>query len=154
MTGIEQTGSAFSEAELAYLHGERRLARIATVGKDGAPHVVPVGWTHNTDTDTLDVGGHSLAETKKFRDVAYSGRAAIVIDDLTSTNPFRPRAIEVRGRAEAITGPRPVIRIHPERIVSWGIEAQRNARTVNRTSDRPGPGNPTPGPGRTEGRDD
>lgn len=35
--------SAFSDAELAYLTGERRLARIATVGKDGTPHVVPVG---------------------------------------------------------------------------------------------------------------
>ncbi|MDQ2894578.1 MAG: PPOX class F420-dependent oxidoreductase [Actinomycetota bacterium] len=124
---------------MTYLHGERRLARIATVGQDGTPDVVPVGWTHNADTDTLDVAGHGLAETTKFRDVVCSGRAAIVVDDLASTNPFRPRTIEVRGRAEAITGPRPVIRIHPERIVSWGIDAQRNARTVNRTEQRQEP---------------
>ncbi|MDQ2894324.1 MAG: PPOX class F420-dependent oxidoreductase [Actinomycetota bacterium] len=130
MVGLKHTASVFTKLELAYLHGERRLARMATVGKDGTPHVVPVGWTHNTHTDTLDVGGHSLAETKKFRDVARSGRAAIVIDDVASTNPFRPRAIEVRGHAEAITGPEPIIRVYPERIVAWGIDSQRNARTV------------------------
>lgn len=124
--------SVFTAGELSYLHGGRRLGRIATIGGDGAPHVVPVGWSHNIEHDTIDVGGHSLADTKKFRDVARTGRAAIVIDDLASTNPFRPRAIEVRGRAEAITEPRPVIRIHPERIVSWGIDPQRNARTVTR----------------------
>lgn len=44
------TTSVFSEAELAYLQGERRLARIATVGPDGTPHVVPVGmWSYNRE---------------------------------------------------------------------------------------------------------
>ena len=127
--------SMFTDRELDYLHGERRLGRIATVGKDGTPHVVPVGWSHNTEHDTIDVGGREFEKTKKFRDAARSGRAAIVIDDLASTDPWRPRAIEVRGRAEAITEPQPLIRIHPERIVSWGIEPQRLARTVER---RPG----------------
>jgi pyridoxamine 5'-phosphate oxidase family protein len=130
MTPNEQPASVFTEAELAYLHGERRLARIATVGKDGTPHVVPVGWTHNLEHDTIDVTGHELQQTKKFRDVARSGRAAVVIDDLASVNPFRPRAIEARGHADAITEQQALIRIHPERIVSWGIAAQRNARTV------------------------
>lgn len=121
-----------SSAEISYLYGARRLGRIATVGRDGTPHVVPVGWTHNSESDTIDVSGHDLAKTKKFRDVERTGRAAIVIDDLASTNPFRPRAIEVRGRAEAIAEPQAIIRVHPERIVSWGIEPQRNARTVKR----------------------
>lgn len=113
--------SAFTDAELRYLRGERRLGRIATVRRDGTPHVVPVGWTHNPDEDTIDVGGRALEGTKKFRDVARTGRAAIVIDDLESTDPWRPRGIEVRGRAEAIAAPRPLVRIHPERVVSWGI---------------------------------
>ncbi|MBA3359673.1 MAG: PPOX class F420-dependent oxidoreductase [Thermoleophilaceae bacterium] len=113
--------SAFSEAELSYLLGERRLGRIATTGKDGTPHVVPVGWSYNAEHDSIDVGGRDLERTKKYRDVERSGRAAIVIDDLASTDPWRPRAVEVRGRAEAIGGGRPLIRIHPERLVSWGI---------------------------------
>jgi pyridoxamine 5'-phosphate oxidase family protein len=62
--------------------------------------------------------------------VARTGRAAIVVDDLASTDPWRPRGIEVRGRGEAIAMPTPLIRIHPERIVSWGLGAPRSARTV------------------------
>src|SRR5687767_2058024 len=114
--------SAFSEYELNYLlGGERRLGRVATVGKDGTPHVVPVGFSYNREADAIDVGGHDNAATKKYRDVARSGRAAIVVDDLASTNPWRPRGVEVRGRAEAIDGDRPVIRIHPDRVRSWGL---------------------------------
>jgi pyridoxamine 5'-phosphate oxidase family protein len=113
--------SAFSQSELDYLQNGRRLARIATVGKDGTPHVVPVGWSYNPEEDAIEVRGRDNANTKKFRDVARTGRAAIVIDDLASTDPWRPRAVEVRGRAEAITEPRAVIRIHPERVVSWGL---------------------------------
>ncbi len=114
--------SAFTDEELAYLRGERRLARLATVGADGTPHVVPVGWSLRADLDAIEVGGHDFAATKKFRDVKRSGRAAIVIDDLASTDPWRPRGIEVRGRAEAVEAPRPLIRIDPLRIVSWGID--------------------------------
>jgi pyridoxamine 5'-phosphate oxidase family protein len=137
--------SAFTDDELAYLLSEfeelvtdRRLARLASVGKDGTPHVVPVGWSYNAELDTIDITGFDFEQTKKFRDVARSGRAAIVVDDLASTNPWRPRGVEVRGRAEAINdGPaatswgRALIRIHPERIVSWGIESEgRQSRAV------------------------
>lgn len=121
--------SAFTPGELAYLHGERRLARLATVGPDGTPHVVPVGWAHNPELDTIDVGGRDFAATKKFRDVARSGKAAIVVDDVLP--PWQPRGIEVRGPAEALDGPVPLIRIHPKRIVSWGLEnGRRQARGV------------------------
>lgn len=81
--------SAFSDAELAYLLGERRLARVATVGKDGTPHVVPVGFSYNPEHDVIDVGGRDFAQSKKYRDVKRSGRAAIVIDDLASIDPWR-----------------------------------------------------------------
>ena len=122
--------SVFAEAELRYLSGGRQLGRIATVGDDGTPHVVPVGWIYNAARDTIDIGGHELTTTKKFRDVRRSGRVAIVIDDLESTDPWRPRGIEIRGRGETIAMPTPLIRIHPERIVSWGLGAGRSARTV------------------------
>ena len=122
--------SVFTKAERGYLTGGRQLGRIATVGADGTPHVVPVAWIYNAVRDTIDVGGHELEQSKKFRDVARTGRAAIVIDDLQSTDPWRPRAVEVRGRAEAIALPTPLIRIYPERIVSWGLEHGYSARTV------------------------
>lgn len=123
-------GSVFTPEELAYLHEGRRLGRIATVGSDGTPHVVPSGFTHNTALDTIDVTGRAVASTKKFRDVARQGRAAIVIDDLASVNPWHPRAIEVRGRAQAVAEPEALIRIYPERVVSWGLGSSRSARTT------------------------
>ena len=125
--------SNFTQNEIEYLRSAL-LGRLATVGGDGTPHVAPVGmFSYNAGFDTIDVGGHALTNTKKFRDVARSGRAALVVDDLASTDPWQPRGIEVRGRAEAIAGPKPVIRIHPERIITWGIDTdgfQRNSRSV------------------------
>lgn len=132
--------SVFTDKEIAYLTGERRLARMATVGKDGTPHVVPVGWSFNAGEDAIEIGGFDLERTKKYGDVARTGRAAVVIDDIASVNPWRVRGVEVRGHAEAIAKPRPFIRIRPERIVSWGIESQANgpryARTVAAAGDR------------------
>jgi pyridoxamine 5'-phosphate oxidase family protein len=115
---------AFNAEEIEYMTRERRLARIATVGADGMPHVVPVGWSYNAEQDTIDVGGHDMAATKKFRDVKLGSRAAIVIDDVVP--PWLPRGIEVRGRAEALedngtSPPAPVIRIHPDHVRSWGL---------------------------------
>jgi pyridoxamine 5'-phosphate oxidase family protein len=123
----------FTDAELSYLVGERRLARIATVGRDGTPHVTPVGWGFDAAAEVFEVGGHDLARTKKFRDVADTGRAALVIDDVLP--PWHPRGVEVRGRAEAVDdGTKTVIRIHPDRIVTWGLESaaigDRRARSA------------------------
>lgn len=119
--------NAFKQHEVAFLESGRRLGRIATVGRDGTPHVVPVGWTYNAETDTIDVGGHDFATTKKFLDVARHGRAAIVIDEVLA--PWSPRGIEVRGRAEAVAGPPAMIRISPDRVRSWGLDTEAEVRT-------------------------
>jgi len=98
------------------------MARLATVGPDGTPHVMPIGMCRlDEETDAIDNLGRGLSTTKKWRDVQRSGRAALVIDDVLP--PFSPRGIEVRGRAEVVDGPEPAIRIHPERIVAWGLRA-------------------------------
>ena len=124
--------SAFSPAEVAYLDSQR-LARIATSGSGGQPHVVPVSFRYNPDTDTIDVGGHGFAQRKKYRDVQSNPRVAIVVDDLASIDPWRPRMIEIRGEAEVLPsggetiGPGfdpPMFRIRPKRIVSVGIEGE------------------------------
>jgi pyridoxamine 5'-phosphate oxidase family protein len=85
----------FTDAEQDFLQsGERRLGRIATVGPDGAPHVTPVGWRIDAETGVVEVGGMNLPATKKFRDVARTGQAAIVIDDVLP--PWQPRGVEIR----------------------------------------------------------
>jgi pyridoxamine 5'-phosphate oxidase family protein len=77
--------------EIEYL-GSGFLGRLATVGPDGTPHIAPVGMiSYNPHLDTMDIRGHDLTNTKKYRDIARYGRAAIVVDDLTSTKPWRPR---------------------------------------------------------------
>ncbi len=123
----------FTESETEFLTGERHLGRLATVGHDGMPHVTPVGWSLNEEQATIDVAGMDLTATKKFRDVARSGVAALVIDDVLP--PWRPRGVEVRGEAEAIVGPPAVIRLRPHRILSWGLEGSgsspRQARNVS-----------------------
>jgi pyridoxamine 5'-phosphate oxidase family protein len=134
--------SVFTPAEVAYLQSQR-LARIATAGPDAQPHVVPVSFRYNPDEDTIDVGGHGFTQRKKYRDVQRNRRVAVVIDDLASIDPWRPRMIEIRGEAEVLpsggetVGPGfdpEMFRIRPKRIVSIGIEGDgpfgRNARSV------------------------
>jgi pyridoxamine 5'-phosphate oxidase family protein len=134
--------SAFTPAEIAYLQSQR-LGRLATVGPDGQPHVVPVTFRYNPDLDAIDVGGHGFAGSKKYRDAGRNPRAAFVVDDVPSVDPWRARGIEVRGEAETLaTGGKEImpgfademIRLRPRRIVSWGIEGDNpfvaNARSV------------------------
>src|ERR1700761_3678024 len=89
--------SAFTEKEIGYLN-EQQLGRIATVGADGQPHVVPTSFSYNAEHDAIDVGGLRMGQTKKVRDVARTGRATIVVDDVLP--PWQPRMLEIRGTAE------------------------------------------------------
>lgn len=123
--------STFTPQEIAYLQSQL-LGRLATVGVDGDPHVVPVGFRYNPDLDTIDIGGHGIAQSKKYRDIALSGRAAFVVDDLVSVDPWTPRMLAVRGQAEALpSGGQAImpdfapelIRIFPTWIGSFGINA-------------------------------
>jgi pyridoxamine 5'-phosphate oxidase family protein len=131
--------SSFTPKEIEYL-AEQRLGRLATVNAAGEPHVMPVGFRYNAELDTIDIGGHNMAKSKKFRDVSATERAAFVVDDVLP--PWRPRGIEVRGEAEVHTeGGRQVvedfseelIRVFPKRIVGWGIDSDAykpNSRSV------------------------
>src|SRR5215468_5897732 len=131
--------SVFTDKELDYLAGQR-LGRIATVGPDGQPHVVPTSFRYNPEHDAIEVGGLRMSQTKKVRDVRRTGRASIVIDDVLP--PWQPRMIEVRGTAAVIPsggkafGERfddAIVRIQPTRIVAAGIdegELAGNARSV------------------------
>jgi len=122
--------SAFTDLELDYLHGARRLARIATVGTGGTPHVVPVGFTHNREqtrsTSAAVTSSRPRSSATSLAAAAQPSSSTI----LRAPIPGDLRGIEVRGRAEALTEPRALIRIHPARIVSWGIEPNRLARSV------------------------
>lgn len=129
--------TTFTDAEIEYLNTQR-LGRLATVGADGSPHVMPVGVFYDPEEQAIVVGSSGgMASSKKFRDARGRPEVALVVDDLASMNPWTPRGIEIRGRAETHTeGGEEVgkrlgaafqfdsawIRISPRRVVAWGID--------------------------------
>ena len=86
----------FSESELDFLSSQQ-LGRLATIQHDGTLQVNPVGFTYNAELDTFDIHGYRISSSRKFRNVAGNGRAAFVIDDVPSVNPWRVRCLEIRG---------------------------------------------------------
>jgi pyridoxamine 5'-phosphate oxidase family protein len=108
----------FHDFEIAYLRTQR-LGRLATAKPDGTLQNSPVGFTYNAELGTIDIGGFDNTASRKYRNVADNGRAAFVVDDLASVDPWRVRCLEVRGRAETVGD---LIRLHPKRIISFGID--------------------------------
>lgn len=118
----------FSKAEADYLKSQR-LARIATSTKEGVPEVSPVGFEF--DGSYIWVGSSSqdfFPKTMRYRNITGgNSHVSIVVDDLASVNPWKPRGIKIRGTAEVrshkgIFGEGRYFRITPGSWKSWGIE--------------------------------
>ena len=124
----------FSEAEVNYLKTQR-LARVATASLKGVPEVSPVGFEF--DGRCFWVGSHSkeiFPRTRRYRNItAGNDRVSLVVDDMASVDPWRPRGIKVSGRAEVLDhdgmfGKGTYIRITPVLTSSWGIESTQGGR--------------------------
>jgi pyridoxamine 5'-phosphate oxidase family protein len=120
----------FTDEEIDYLDGQR-IGRLATSHADGLLQNNPVGFGVNRALGTIDIGGFNMSRSRKFRNVAENGRAAFVVDDVFSVDPWRVRFLEIRGHAEAIAEPTDpsdqmgagaIIRLHPTRILSVGLQ--------------------------------
>jgi pyridoxamine 5'-phosphate oxidase family protein len=125
----------FTDSEIAYLAGQR-LGRLATAQPDGTLQVSPVGFSYNRQTRTIDIRGYHLERSRKYRNIADNGRVAFVVDDLASVQPWRVRCVEIRGTAEALAdeGGGPLLRLHPKKIISFGIDepdTEAHSLTVN-----------------------
>lgn len=119
---------ALSSVERAFLeHPPRALARIATVGRGGMPHVVPCGWSFDPTRNVIVLGGRDVAATSRFRHVLASRQAAIVIDGLVEGSGWSPWAFLVRGRAQALVGPPAEIIVFLDEVRSWGLAELRAA---------------------------
>lgn len=116
--------TVFTDAEISYL-ADQRLGRLATVAPKGSPQIRPVRFQYNPELDTIDIGGRAMAGSRKLRNVENDPRVAFVVDDLASVDPWRPRGLEIRGQAEALsTEAGALIRIHPRRILVWGLDPE------------------------------
>ena len=98
MQPVEMT---FTPFEIAYLD-EQLLGRLATLRPDGTLQNSPVGFRYNRALSTIDIGGHNLTASRKYRNVAANGQVAFVVDDVPSLSPWKVRCLEIRGTAEAI----------------------------------------------------
>lgn len=110
----------FTPEERTYL-SEQRLGRIATASAKGTPDVAAVTFGVEDD-GTIVVDGFDNPKTLKWRNVLATGKAAFIVDDLASVEPWQARGIKLRGTAvgdESVGRGR--IRITPEVIWSWGI---------------------------------
>jgi pyridoxamine 5'-phosphate oxidase family protein len=127
--------STFTGAEIEFLNSQR-LGRLATVGADGMPHVMPVAVFYDPEAEALVIGANAdfgetvMVNSKKFRDAQRRPQVAVVIDAPA------PRILEVRGDAEThLDGGEDVgkrlgapfrfcqawIRVRPRRIVAVGV---------------------------------
>jgi pyridoxamine 5'-phosphate oxidase family protein len=127
--------SKFTDIELEYLQTQR-LGRLATINKNGEPQIAPVTFRYYAELDTIDIGGLNMGETQKYRNVAHNGLASFVVDDVLPL--FQPRGIEIRGHAQALPdGGQQIspnfspalIRLTPERILSWNLISGGPAQT-------------------------
>lgn len=70
-----------------------------------------------------------MGTTRKFANVAATGVASIVVDDVADATNWAVRGVEIRGRAEALRDVEPstpymireILRIYPDHIVNWGL---------------------------------
>lgn len=119
----------FSSAELDYLRGQS-LARLATLGAEEQPDVVPVAF--EVDEHGFWVGGGAtVVATRKIRNiVAGRRRVALVVDDLVSLRPFVARGVRVYGVAgepverTGLIGPGIYVRITAQVSWSWNLHGQ------------------------------
>ncbi|MHC9294437.1 PPOX class F420-dependent oxidoreductase [Mycobacterium sp. LTG2003] len=126
----------FKPHELAFLN-EADLGRLATIQPDGTPQNSPVGFSYNEQLGTIDIAGYRMSHSQKYRNIAHNNRVAFVVDDITSRDPWRVRCLEIRGTAEQAHVPvstgkggdeldAAIIRITPQRIISFGIDDQQS----------------------------
>jgi pyridoxamine 5'-phosphate oxidase family protein len=138
--------SIFSGKEVEYIKSQS-IARIATAAeveeglvnrsedsssKIVQPDVVPVGFYF--DGEYFYIGGFDMPRSTKYKNVLRNKSIALVIDDLKSIKPWRPRGIRIYGDAE-ITKRQGAslekygefetvysIKITPRKKRSWGID--------------------------------
>ena len=124
-----------------------RVGRLATVGADGSPHVVPVCFAllDGRIYSVIDRKPKRTTRLQRLRNLEANPQAALIVDRYTE-DWDRLAWVLLRGRADVITeggeharaletlrrkypqyrtmdlAGRPVIRLTPERVNVWGFD--------------------------------
>ncbi len=144
---------SFTDEENAYLPSQP-LARLATIGPDAQPDVVPLAFEFDGAGFWVGGSGESVLGTRKIRNIeAGHHEVALVVDDLVSLDPFIARGIRVYGDAEGpvertgMVGPGFYVRITPTISWSWNMAGEpagetwyESRRAIHRRSSASQPG--------------
>lgn len=114
----------FTQAELEYIRSQR-LARIGTASAKGKPDVAAVAF--DFDGQYFYISGYRNTSTRKYHNTKANPRASLVIDDLASVSPWRPRGIKIDGRVDFVhrqgyAGEKEYLRLQPLHKHAWGLE--------------------------------
>src|SRR5947209_1501553 len=71
--------STFTDEQCAFLLYGTRTGKLATVRKDGRPHVVPIWFTLDGDTIVFTTGEHAV----KAANIRRDSRVCLCVDDET-----------------------------------------------------------------------
>jgi pyridoxamine 5'-phosphate oxidase family protein len=74
-----------------------------------------------------------MGASAKYRNIQANPRVAFVVDEVTEETMEGAHFLEVRGIAEAVTGPvtadahlaREIIRIHPRRVIAFNVDPEQ-----------------------------
>lgn len=117
---------AFTTLEMQYLRSQP-LGRLATVSASGQPDNAAVGFSV-ADDGVITIQGMDMLGSRKGRNVQDGNtRVALIVDDLASVDPWRPRGVRIYGTAELrgadlANGKGGHLVIRPTVSWSWGIE--------------------------------
>jgi pyridoxamine 5'-phosphate oxidase family protein len=117
-----------TDAEQRFLIRQPR-GHLSTIGPDGTPQVKPLGFTWNAALGTIDIAGFNMGGSAKYRNILANPRVAFVVDEVTEASMAGAHFLEIRGTAEAVTGPATdahlapeIIRIHPRRVIAYNVD--------------------------------
>jgi pyridoxamine 5'-phosphate oxidase family protein len=116
----------FTENEIAYLKSQP-LARIATVSTSGQPDNSATGFEVEGQVIYLGSLG-DLRQSRRGKSVLDGNtKVALVVDDLESIDPWKPRSIRIYGTAEFVEregrfGYKHYMRITP--TISWSTNLE------------------------------
>jgi PPOX class probable F420-dependent enzyme len=112
--------SDLTESQLEFIR-ENHLATLTTLRADGSPHVVPVGFTFDIETNIVRV--ITFAKSMKARHAAQGGRAVVSQVDrgrwitLEGTVHLRTEADIVAKAVEAYAGRYRQPKVREDRVV-------------------------------------
>jgi pyridoxamine 5'-phosphate oxidase family protein len=139
---------SLTPAEQAFLIRQPR-GYLATIGPDATPQVKPLGFSYNSALGTIDISGFNMGASAKYRNIQADPKVAFVVDEVTEQTMQGAHFLEIRGIAEAVTGPvtadahlaREMIRIHPRRVIAFNVDPDLpGLQTRQVLADGPGPG--------------